>query len=119
VIRFAPRTAIVQAVESRNRRIICCWATMLTKVPWPKLEAIARAADCARNFSENMKNSLLALVITGLAFKQVETYDIDPVRGFTGRFISESAADQGMIGNSVDVVIHVEADLKKLATATP
>ena len=29
------------------------------------------------------------------------------------------AADQGMIGNSVDVVIHVEADLKKAAPATP
>jgi polyisoprenoid-binding protein YceI len=28
------------------------------------------------------------------------------------------AADQGMIGNSVDVVIHVEADLKKAAPAT-
>ena len=29
------------------------------------------------------------------------------------------AADQGMIGNSVDVVIHVEADLRKPAPATP
>jgi polyisoprenoid-binding protein YceI len=29
------------------------------------------------------------------------------------------AADQGMIGNSVDVVIHIEADLKKAAPATP
>jgi polyisoprenoid-binding protein YceI len=29
------------------------------------------------------------------------------------------AADQGMIGNSVDVVIHVEADLRKAAPATP
>ena len=29
------------------------------------------------------------------------------------------AADQGLIGNSVDVVIHVEADLKKTAPATP
>ena len=29
------------------------------------------------------------------------------------------AADQGMIGNSVEVVIHVEADLKKAAPATP
>src|ERR1035437_8348571 len=29
------------------------------------------------------------------------------------------AADQGMIGNSVDVVIHVEADLKGPAPATP
>jgi polyisoprenoid-binding protein YceI len=28
------------------------------------------------------------------------------------------AADQGMIGNSVDVVIHVEADLRKPETAT-
>ena len=29
------------------------------------------------------------------------------------------SADQGMIGNSVDVVIHVEADLRKPAAATP
>jgi polyisoprenoid-binding protein YceI len=29
------------------------------------------------------------------------------------------AADQGVIGNSVDVVIHVEADLRKPTTATP
>jgi polyisoprenoid-binding protein YceI len=29
------------------------------------------------------------------------------------------AADQGMIGNSVDVVIHIEADLRKAAPATP
>jgi polyisoprenoid-binding protein YceI len=29
------------------------------------------------------------------------------------------AADQGRIGNSVDVVIHVEADLRKAAPATP
>ena len=29
------------------------------------------------------------------------------------------AADQGMIGNSVDVVIHVESDLRKPAPATP
>jgi polyisoprenoid-binding protein YceI len=29
------------------------------------------------------------------------------------------AADQGMIGNSVEVVIHVEADLRKPAPATP
>jgi polyisoprenoid-binding protein YceI len=29
------------------------------------------------------------------------------------------AADQGMIGNSVDVVIHVEADLRKPTAATP
>jgi len=28
-------------------------------------------------------------------------------------------ADQGMIGNSVDAVIHVEADLRKAAPATP
>jgi polyisoprenoid-binding protein YceI len=28
-------------------------------------------------------------------------------------------ADQGMIGNSVDVVIHVEADLRKPTAATP
>jgi polyisoprenoid-binding protein YceI len=29
------------------------------------------------------------------------------------------AADQGMIGNSVDVIIHIEADLRKSAPATP
>lgn len=29
------------------------------------------------------------------------------------------AADQGVIGNSVDVVIHVEADLRKFEPATP
>jgi polyisoprenoid-binding protein YceI len=29
------------------------------------------------------------------------------------------AADQGMIGNSVEIVIHVEADLKKSAPVTP
>ena len=29
------------------------------------------------------------------------------------------AADQGMIGNSVDVVIHIEADLRKPTAATP
>lgn len=29
------------------------------------------------------------------------------------------AADQGMIGNSVEIVIHVEADLKKSAPAAP
>ena len=29
------------------------------------------------------------------------------------------SADQGMIGNDVDVVIHVEADLRKAAPATP
>ena len=29
------------------------------------------------------------------------------------------AADQGMIGNSVDVVIHIEADLRKAAPTTP
>jgi polyisoprenoid-binding protein YceI len=31
----------------------------------------------------------------------------------------DMAADQGMIGNSVDVVIHIEADLRKAAPATP
>jgi polyisoprenoid-binding protein YceI len=29
------------------------------------------------------------------------------------------AADQGMIGNSVEVVIHIEADVKKPAATTP
>jgi polyisoprenoid-binding protein YceI len=29
------------------------------------------------------------------------------------------AADQGMIGNSVDVVINIEADLRKPAPAKP
>jgi len=29
------------------------------------------------------------------------------------------AADQGVIGNNVDVVIHVESDLRKPTTATP
>jgi len=28
-------------------------------------------------------------------------------------------ADQGMIGNSVDVLIHIEADLRKSTPATP
>jgi len=35
------------------------------------------------------------------------------------RRVFDITADQGMIGNSVDVLIHIEADLRKPAPATP
>src|ERR1019366_5893261 len=80
----------------------------------------AAAKFPAMTFKSKAKEALLT--VTSLGFGQ----------GMKGATISgweasvtldrrdfDIAADQGMIGNSVDVVIHVEADLRKAAPATP
>jgi polyisoprenoid-binding protein YceI len=87
-----------------------------------------------------MKRSILALVFASLvlgpltsAEAAVETYDNDLVQtwvgftishvftkvpGYFGKLKGTIAVDRGMIGNSVDVVIHVEADQRKPEPAT-
>ena len=71
-----------------------------------------------------MKNSLFALIFASLALGSlapaqaaVETYDIDPVHTWVGFSVSHFFTKvPGFFG---DVVIHVEADLRKPLPATP